>query len=224
MLASLRRRWERFWMGIAGLSRTGRIATRLATAFAPPYLARNYLAQITANPYIDPHAVIHHGGLETGQNAFVADRVIIYQALEGGRVAIGAGSYILRDCVLETGQGGTITIGLDTFLHPRCQVMAYKGHIRIGNHVAIAPNCAFYAYNHGFKPGELVKRQPLESRGGIVIGDGAWLGFGVIVLDGVNIGAGAVIGAGSVVTHDIPDNAIAVGNPARVVSTRDDTA
>ncbi len=48
----------------------------------------------------------------------------------------------------------------------------------------------------------------------------AWLGFGVIVLDGVCIGAGAIIGAGSVVTDDIPANAIAVGNPARVVSKR----
>ncbi len=61
---------------------------------------------------------------------------------------------------------------------------------------------------------------PLESRGGIRVGDGAWLGFGVIVLDGATIGAGAIIGAGSVVTKDVPENAIAVGNPARVVASR----
>jgi acetyltransferase-like isoleucine patch superfamily enzyme len=48
------------------------------------------------------------------------------------------------------------------------------------------------------------------------------LGFGVIVLSGVRIGKGAVIGAGSVVTQDIPDNAIACGNPARVVKMRSD--
>lgn len=50
--------------------------------------------------------------------------------------------------------------------------------------------------------------------------DGAWLGVGVIVLGGVRIGAGAVIGAGSVVTQDVPDGAIAVGVPARVVKMR----
>ena len=52
------------------------------------------------------------------------------------------------------------------------------------------------------------------------MGDDAWLGYGVIVLDGVRIGKGAVVGAGSVVTEDIPDGGIAVGVPARVVKMR----
>ena len=207
-------------MSAAGVGTMGRIATRLAVAFAPPYMARFYLARVTARPYVDPGASIYHGSLDIGAHVFIADRVIIYQAAEGGRVIIGDSTHILRDSVLETGQGGNIEIGTDTFLHPRCQVMAYKGDVTIGDHVAVAPNCAFYAYNHGTQAGELIKRQPLETRGGISIGDGAWLGFGVIVLDGVCIGAGAIIGAGSVVTDDIPANAIAVGNPARMVSKR----
>lgn len=219
----MRRQWERFWMSLAGLSTTGRIASRLAAAFAPPYMARFYLARITSNPFVDPQAVINHDGLVLGAHAFVADRVIVYKARDGGQVVIGDNTHVLRDSVLETGQGGTITIGSDTFLHPRSQVMAYIGHISIGEHTAIAPNCAFYTYNHGIKAGELIKKQPLESRGDIHIGDGVWLGFGVIVLDGVTIGDGAVIGAGSVVTHDVPANAIAIGNPARVVSTRSDS-
>jgi 2-polyprenyl-3-methyl-5-hydroxy-6-metoxy-1,4-benzoquinol methylase len=65
-------------------------------------------------------------------------------------------------------------------------------------------------------------QQPPQTKGGIVIDDGVWLGFGVIVLDGVRIGKGAVIGAGAVVTHDIPDGAIAVGNPAQVIKMRND--
>ena len=207
-------------MHYAGLSRFGRIATRLASVFAPPYFDRLYLACITANPYVDPRAIVRHGKLELGSHAFVADRVIVYQAPEGGRVVIGDGTHILRDSVLETGQGGNIEIGTDTFLHPRTQVMAYNGDVTMGDHVAVAPGCAFYAYNHGTRVGELIKRQALETRGGIEVGDGAWLGFGVIVLDGVRIGKGAIIGAGSVVTEDIPANAIAVGNPARVVSER----
>ena len=222
MLASLRRRWERFWMGIAGLSRMGRLATRLASAFAPPYMARFYLARLTHNAYIDPQAAVHHDGLRVGRHVFIADRVVIYKAADGGPVTIGDSTHIMRDSVLETGQGGSIEIGADTFLHPRCQVMAYKGDVQIGDHVAIAPNCAFYAYNHGLQPGGPIKRQPLESRGGIRIGDGAWLGFGAIVLDGVTVGAGAVVGAGSVVTRDVAENAIVAGNPARVIAMRDD--
>ena len=207
-------------MRFAGPSVTGRAATRLAAVFSPPYMARFYLARLGPNPYLDPKAVIHHSDLHIGNHVFIADRVIVYQAADGGRITLADSAHILRDCVLETGQGGSIAVGSDTFLHPRCQIMAYKGDITIGNHVAIAPNCAFYAYNHGARPGELIKRQPLETRGGIKIGDGAWLGFGVIVLDGVSIGAGAIIGAGSVVTEDVPDNAIAVGNPARITSSR----
>lgn len=49
------------------------------------------------------------------------------------------------------------------------------------------------------------------------IGNGCWLGGGVIVLPGVTIGDGSVIGAGSVVTKDIPENSLAVGNPCRVI-------
>ena len=125
MLAGLRRRWERFWMGIAGLSRMGRFATRLASAFAPPYMARFYLARLTKKPYVDPEAVIHHDGLELGSQSFIADRVIVYKAADGGSVIIEDCAHVLRDCVLETGKGGSIAIGRDTFLHPRCQVMAY---------------------------------------------------------------------------------------------------
>ena len=208
-------------MGFAGSSRWGRVATRLASVFSPPYMARFYLARLGPNPYLDPQAIIHHGDLHIEHHVFVADRVIIYQAGDGGRITLSESAHILRDCVLETGQGGTIFVGTDTFLHPRCQIMAYKGDITIGNHVAIAPNCALYAYNHGARAGELVKRQPLETRGGIEIGDAAWLGFGVIVVDGVRIGAGAVIGAGSVVADNIPDNCIAAGCPARVIRERD---
>ena len=95
--------------------------------------------------------------------------------------------------------------------------------IVIGSNVQIAPNCAFYPYNHGVAPDEPINKQPLETKGGIFIEDDAWLSVSVIVLDGVRIGKGAVIGAGSVVTHDIPDGAIAFGAPAKVYRMRNDS-
>lgn len=220
MLGTLRRLWERFWMSFAGSNRSGRFAARLASVFAPPYMARFYLARLGTRPYIDPRADIYHGDLQIGKHVFIADRVILYQAAGGGSISLANRAHLLRDCVLETGHEGSIHVGEDTFLHPRCQIMAYKGPIKIGDHVAIAPACALYSYNHGMQAGELIKKLPLETRGGITIGNGAWLGYGVVVLDGVNIGEGAVVGAGSVVTDDVPANAIVVGNPARVVSTR----
>ncbi len=65
-----------------------------------------------------------------------------------------------------------------------------------------------------------MRQQALMSKGGIHIEDDVWLGYGVIVLDGVHIGKGAVIGAGSVVKQDVPAGAIAAGVPARVIKTR----
>ena len=207
-------------MSRAGLGRTGRLASRLACLFAPPYMARFYLARITRRPFIDPQAQFHHDKVSLGSHVFIADRVLVYQAAGGGEVELGDRVHVLRDSVLETGQGGCISVGAGTFLHPRAQLMAYLGDVTIGRDCTIAPGCALYAYNHGTEPGELVKEQPVQSRGGIRVGNGVWLGFGVMVTDGVTIGDGAVIGAGSIVTHDVPENAIAAGNPARVIRAR----
>jgi acetyltransferase-like isoleucine patch superfamily enzyme len=214
--------WTRFWMRYAGLDPIGRIATRLATWFAPPYTARIHLARLNTRGYIDPSAIIHHQQLRLGANIFVADRVVINQAHGGGPLELGDRVHIFRDTILATGQGGRITIGADTFIQPRCQIMGYKGPIEIGRHVQIAPNCAFYSYDHSFAPGRPISGQPIQTKGGIIISDDCWLGFGVIVLDGVKIGKGAVVGAGSVVTRDVPDETIAFGVPARVVKRRCD--
>jgi acetyltransferase-like isoleucine patch superfamily enzyme len=174
--------------------------------------------------YIAPSATIYHSDLRLGANVFVDDRVVVFQGKAGGATEIGDRVCIHHDTVLETGCGGHLRIGNEASIHPRCQINAYVEPIHIGRGVMIAPNCALYSYDHGFAPNQPIREQPLTSRGGIVVGDGAWLGVGVTVLDAVRIGKGAVIGAGSVVTCDVPDGAIATGVPARVVKTRSELA
>ena len=83
---------------------------------------------------------------------------------------------------------------------------------------------AAYGYiiggDHDFSdPGKSVLDQARTSSG-VTIGDGAWLGAGAKVLDGVSIGDHAVIGAGAVVRDDVPAHAVAVGVPARLVTSR----
>ena len=75
--------------------------------------------------------------------------------------------------------------------------------------------------NHGIEHGRPFRTQEHKTDA-ISIGSDVWIGRGSAILKGVTIGHGAIIGANSVVTHDIPENAIAVGAPARIVRYRGD--
>ena len=84
-----------------------------------------------------------------------------------------------------------------------------------GDNVLIGPDCGFYTAGH---PIDAERRNAwLEYAYPITVGNNVWIGGGVRVMPGVNIGNDVVIGGGSVVTKDIPDNVVAVGNPCRVI-------
>ena len=89
------------------------------------------------------------------------------------------------------------------------------GHIYVGDKVMFGPNVVLTTANHPINA-EL-RAKGLQYNKDIHIGENAWIGAGVILLPGITIGKNAVIGAGSVVTKDIPDNVVAVGNPCRVL-------
>ena len=207
-------------MRLAGLPYCRRLATGLALWWAPPYFQRHCLADLSPRGFISTRATVWGSSIQFGANVFIDDRVLIYQEADGGPIELGDRVRLQEDTHVLTGAGGTVTIGADTHIHRGCQLSAYKAPIRIGSAVEIAARCAFYPYDHGVEAGQPIAVQPLTSKGAIIIEDGAWLGYGVIVLSGVRIGKGAVIGAGSVVTTDVPDGAVAAGVPARVIKMR----
>ena len=216
-----KQRWIRFWMHRSSLTPLGRFSTRMATLVAPHYKNRIHLSYMNSKGYISPSAVINHSNLKMKGHVYIGDRCVVYEC-NGGSVILGRESQLYSDIIIETGQGGSVDIGAETHIQPRCQLMGYAGNLKIGCRVEIAPNCAFYPYDHCFVPGVPIRNQGLKSKGGINIGDDVWLGVNVIVLDGLHIGEGAVVGAGSVVTKDIPAGAIAFGVPARVEKMRTD--
>lgn len=214
--------WYHFWMTAAGVKGLRRLAWRLAGWGMPPFKGRHALARLSRHGYISPKASIHHSAFRYGAHVFIGDDVVIHQVdSRGGAVVLGERVFINKDTIIETAQGGSITIGDDSHIQPRCHFAAYLSPITIGRQAQIAPYCAFFPYDHSIAPGKSMFLQPLRSKGGIVIEDDVWLGVGVTVLDGVRIGEGAVVAAGAVVTRDVPPGAIVGGVPARVIGRRD---
>lgn len=110
--------------------------------------------------------------------------------------------------------GYNITVG-DGFFANHNTVIVDCAPVIFGDHVFIAPHCGFYTAGH---PIDAKRRNAgLEYAYPITVGSNVWIGAGVHVMPGVTIGHDVVIGAGSVVTRDIPDYSVAVGNPCRVI-------
>ena len=125
-------------------------------------------------------------------------------------------------------------MGEDIWIEPPVQ-MAYGTNVHIGNHfyanfnlvivddidvyigenVMIAPNVTITVTGHPVDP-EL-RKPGTQFSIPIRIGNDVWIGSNAVILPGVTIGDNSVIGAGSVVTHDITENVVAVGNPCRVL-------
>ncbi|ARD41324.1 sugar O-acetyltransferase [Actinomyces gaoshouyii] len=116
--------------------------------------------------------------------------------------------------------GDRITVGEGTFANYGL-VALDVAEIRIGAHCQIGPGVQLLTPVHPLEP--TARRAGLESADPISIGDNVWLGGGVIVCPGVTIGEGCVVGAGAVVTRDLPPYSLAVGNPARVIRSLDDS-
>jgi maltose O-acetyltransferase len=94
----------------------------------------------------------------------------------------------------------------------------------IGDNVMMGPEVLIYNQNHSFKEiDKPMRKQGFQDIKPVTIGDDVWIGARVIILPGVKIGNGCVIGAGAVVSTDIPDFSVAVGNRARVVKYRANT-
>lgn len=109
-----------------------------------------------------------------------------------------------------------IKIGKNVFINSNLLAMA-RGGITIEDDVQIAGNVQLLTNNHDLYDRMILECQP------IIIHKGAWIGAGASILPGVEIGRYAVVGAAAVVTKDVPDYAVVVGSPAKVIRTLDAT-
>ena len=88
-------------------------------------------------------------------------------------------------------------------------------HIYVGDYTMIGPNVTIATAGHPILPA--LREKGYQYNVPVRVGKNCWIGAGAILLPGITVGNNVVIGAGSVVTHDLPDNVVAVGNPCRIL-------
>lgn len=108
--------------------------------------------------------------------------------------------------------GKNITVGKNVFINACCHFQD-QGGITLGDNCLVGHNVVFATLNHGFAPEERQSMLPAP----IVVGRNVWIGSNSTILQGVTIGDNSIIAAGSVVTKNVPANAIVAGVPARFI-------
>ena len=162
-----------------------------------------------------PHKIV------LGTNCVIDDNVVLdAKGEKNDGLRLDDNVYIGRNTTLSCKEG-SILIGDYTNISANCSLLS-ETEITLGRYCFLAGHCYLVAGgNHSFDDvSRPIMFQPSVSKGGIRISDDVWLGAGVIVLDGAAIGQGTVVGAGAVVTGPLPEYAVAVGSPARVIRDR----
>jgi acetyltransferase-like isoleucine patch superfamily enzyme len=115
---------------------------------------------------------------------------------------------------------GEVLVGDKTVLGQECTISAYR-HVRIGEQCVVADRAMFIDFDHGVVEVERPIRQQGIYMRSVSVGSNVWVGYGACILRGVEIGDNSVIGTNTVVTKDIPANAVVGGVPARILRMRE---
>ncbi len=158
------------------------------------------------------------GRLKTDGLAFVCPGVH-FEIGKGATVHLGRWSWLGHGCKVRCHEG-EVHIGAKSVLGQECTISCYQ-HVSIGRECIIADRVMFIDFDHGMAEVD----RPIRNQGiymrDVRIGHNVWIGYAAAFLRGVTVGDNAVIGTNSVVTKDLPANAVAAGAPARVVRLRD---
>lgn len=187
-------------------------------------LAYRLILESDGLPLVEDHVrLCQPANIHLGRQVYLDHGVYLHACPRG--IFIGDETFVMHDSVLHVYNfrdlpNSGIWVGRNCFIGERCLIRG-QGGVHIGDFVLVAPQVQILAVNHVFDdPSRPIIQQGITAQG-IVVEDGAWIGAGAILLDGVRVGARAVVGAGAVVTQDVPPRTMVVGVPARVTRQLD---
>ncbi|MFT4847954.1 MAG: acetyltransferase-like isoleucine patch superfamily enzyme [Sediminicola sp.] len=129
---------------------------------------------------------------------------------------IRPGAYIVGCSQITIGANVVIRPG--TMIHAETETLEHS--VEIEDDVLIGCGVHIYVENHEFKdPNKSILYQGHDLAKKVTINEGAWIGANAVILPGVTIGKNSVVGASAVVTKNVPDFSVVVGNPARIIKT-----
>lgn len=129
---------------------------------------------------------------------------------------------ILKFAILLAYEKSTLTLGDRVYIGDYSTVRATRTQITIGADTIVGSHVKLIATNHAYLRKDMIIRdQDIDTvKIGLHIGKDCWLGAGCCILPGVTLGDGVVVGANSVVTKNVPNYAVVVGNPAKIIKYR----
>jgi acetyltransferase-like isoleucine patch superfamily enzyme len=149
--------------------------------------------------------------------AFICSGVHL-EVAPGARLVLGRWSWLGNDCKVRVHEG-VVEIGAKSVLGQECTLTCFR-RIAIGRDCIIADKVMMLDFDHGVVDVERPIREQGIYKRPVEIGHNCWIGYGASILRGVKVGQNCVIGTNSVVTKDVPDNAVVGGVPARVLRLR----
>ena len=157
------------------------------------------------------------GRLKTDGLCFVCPGVK-FQIGRDACVTLGRWSWIGHRCKIRVHEGEFL-LGAKSVMGQECTVSAFQ-HVSIGRECIIADRVMMIDFDHGMVEVERPIREQGIYKRNVDVGDNVWIGYGACVLRGVSVGENSVIGTSSVVTTDVPANAVVAGVPARLIRMR----
>jgi acetyltransferase-like isoleucine patch superfamily enzyme len=158
------------------------------------------------------------GRLVTDGLCFVC-RGVHFEIGRDAKVVLGRWSWLGHGTKIRVHEG-VVSIGAKSVLGQECTISCFQ-HVSIGRECIIADRAMMIDFDHGTVEVERPIREQGIYKRDVRIGHNVWIGYGACILRGVKVGDNAVIGTSSVVTRNVPDNAIVGGAPAKVIRRRE---